>query len=166
MFLGIPGVKLCGNGEESCCEGAHAALLERDSELEDGWQKSSCGCLPDCNTLSYDVEISQTPTNFTGWFKKVILDDFFENSRSTNLRIAFKDSEFVAIRRMELHGPIDFLADCGGLLGLFMGISFISILELAYFCTIRLLSNLQEQRQHCEEKAVKVVPKTIKPIRM
>jgi Amiloride-sensitive sodium channel len=46
--------------------------------------------------------------------------------------------------RRELHGQTDFLANCGGFLGLFLGISVISLLEIVYFCTIRLWYNLKK----------------------
>jgi Amiloride-sensitive sodium channel len=39
---------------------------------------------------------------------------------------------------LELHGNIDFLANCGGLLSLCMGISVLSLLEIIYFCLIHL----------------------------
>jgi Amiloride-sensitive sodium channel len=44
-------------------------------------------------------------------------------------------------QRSELYGRADFLANCGGLLGLFLGASVISCLEIVYFCTIRLCFN-------------------------
>jgi Amiloride-sensitive sodium channel len=46
--------------------------------------------------------------------------------------------------RQERYGRTDFLANCGGLLGLFLGISVISLLEIFYYCTIRLWSNLKK----------------------
>jgi lipid-A-disaccharide synthase-like uncharacterized protein len=39
-----------------------------------------------------------------------------------------------------MYGSTEFLASCGGLLGLCLGMSVLSLLEIAYFCTIRLLS--------------------------
>jgi Amiloride-sensitive sodium channel len=43
--------------------------------------------------------------------------------------------------RTELYGKTDFLANCGGLLGLFLGASVISFLEIVYFSCIRLCFN-------------------------
>jgi Amiloride-sensitive sodium channel len=45
--------------------------------------------------------------------------------------------------RREQYSRTDFLANCGGLLGLLMGISVISFVEIVYFCTIRLWCNLK-----------------------
>ncbi|KAI8424535.1 hypothetical protein MSG28_002992 [Choristoneura fumiferana] len=43
------------------------------------------------------------------------------------------------MRRSELFGLTDFLANCGGLLGLFLGFSFLSLIEIFYFCTLSFL---------------------------
>jgi Amiloride-sensitive sodium channel len=44
-------------------------------------------------------------------------------------------------QRSELYGKTDFLANCGGLMGLFLGVSVISLLEIVYFCSIRVCFN-------------------------
>lgn len=59
------------------------------------------------------------------------------------LSIFFKENQFITSKRSELYGPTDFLANCGGLLGLFMGASFLSIVELLYFFSLRLCCNLR-----------------------
>lgn len=43
------------------------------------------------------------------------------------------------MQRSEVYGYTDFLANCGGLLGLFLGFSILSIVEIIYFLTLRLL---------------------------
>lgn len=50
--------------------------------------------------------------------------------------------QFIASERNELYGNMDFLASCGGLLGLFMGFSFISIVEILYYLSLRLFCNI------------------------
>jgi Amiloride-sensitive sodium channel len=57
--------------------------------------------------------------------------------------VVMRENEFIALRRSQLYGTTEFLANCGGLLGLFLGFSIVSILELVYFCTIRLFCNFQ-----------------------
>jgi Amiloride-sensitive sodium channel len=61
----------------------------------------------------------------------------------SQISIYFKENSFLTSQRVEHYGPIDFLATCGGLLGLFLGVSVISLSELMYFCTIRLYMNMQ-----------------------
>lgn len=62
------------------------------------------------------------------------------------LSIFFKENQFITSKRSELYGPTDFLANCGGLLGLFMGVSLLSIVEMIYYCTLRLCCNLRGRR--------------------
>lgn len=52
--------------------------------------------------------------------------------------IYFKEAQFITSKRSELYGPTDFLANCGGLLGLFMGVSLLSLVEIVYYLTVRL----------------------------
>lgn len=63
------------------------------------------------------------------------------------LSISFKEKQFITSRRSELYGQTDFLANCGGLLGLFMGVSLLSIVEIIYFCTLRLCCNLRSRQR-------------------
>lgn len=63
------------------------------------------------------------------------------------MRIFFKENQFLAFKRSELFGLTDFLANVGGLLGLFLGISAICAAELVYFVIVRLNINL------CNRKA-------------
>lgn len=62
--------------------------------------------------------------------------------------IFFKEQQFITSERNELYGSTDFLANCGGLLGLFMGFSFLSLLEIIYFLTVRLWFNLKKYGIH------------------
>lgn len=57
----------------------------------------------------------------------------------------FKETEFIQLKRNELYGWTDFIANCGGLLGLFMGVSFLSVIEIVYFFTLRLWQNVRNQ---------------------
>lgn len=46
----------------------------------------------------------------------------------------------------ELYGLTDFFANCGGILGLFMGISCLSIIEVIYHFTLRRCLRRRRQR--------------------
>lgn len=62
------------------------------------------------------------------------------------LSIFFKEHQFITSKRSELYGLTDFLANCGGLLGLFMGVSCLSIVEIIYYFTLRLGCSLRLRR--------------------
>jgi len=78
--------------------------------------------------------------------------------KMSRVSIFFKEAQFLTSRRSELYGTTDFLANCGGLLGLFMGVSMLSIVELIYFCTVRLISNLR-MRLKTRKELLKAVNK-------
>lgn len=67
------------------------------------------------------------------------------------VRIFFKENQFIASKRSELFGLTDFLANIGGLLGLFLGISAIGVAELVYFFIIRFNFNLFNRNAVVEE---------------
>jgi Amiloride-sensitive sodium channel len=71
-------------------------------------------------------------------FKKRVI--FFSYSA---MDMVFREAHFVAFKRTQLFGKTELLANCGGLLNLFLGFSVTSILELIYFCTIRLVCNFK-----------------------
>lgn len=62
------------------------------------------------------------------------------------LSIFFKEHQFITSKRSELYGLTDFLGACGGLLGLFLGMSVLSIIEVIYYFTLRLGCSLRLRR--------------------
>lgn len=66
------------------------------------------------------------------------------------------------MRRSELYGLYDFVSNFGGLFGLFLGMSLMSLFEIIYFATIRLafsvrkiLKKESQERQRQREVADK-----------
>ncbi|XP_023310707.1 pickpocket protein 28-like [Anoplophora glabripennis] len=142
--------KICGIGKLECMKQAEDLLqmgtLQNKIEVpKNKSTNSNCNCMPICSDLSYDVEISQNDwrwihlyraLNINGTFK--FKEDDFHFSRLT---LFFKSSQFITSQRHELYGPTDFLANFGGLLGLFTGFSVLSLMEAIYFLTVRLCCN-------------------------
>ena len=54
----------------------------------------------------------------------------------------FDKSSILQYIRQERMTKVDYISQIGGLLGLFMGISFISGIELIYWATVRLTRNM------------------------
>jgi hypothetical protein len=54
-------------------------------------------------------------------------------TRVNKFEVYFKSNKFVVNKRSERFGFIDFISNCGGLMGLFMGISLLSIAESFHY---------------------------------
>ncbi|GJQ88743.1 hypothetical protein Trydic_g5303, partial [Trypoxylus dichotomus] len=96
-------------------------------------------CLPSCKSLKYNVEITQT--NYDAYDKKS-QDIDNDKVKYSKVSIYFKDAQFIPYERKEMFGLMDFVAYCGGLLGLFTGFSFLALLEVMYFISLRPLCNI------------------------
>ncbi|XP_055294959.1 pickpocket protein 28-like [Sitodiplosis mosellana] len=97
------------------------------------YSNSTCDCLPACISIEYNVEIDRVKFNTTAANKVSGLESGIHQTR---LSISFND-RVETVKRVELYTFSDFLAICGGLLGLFLGISALSIIELVYYFTLR-----------------------------
>lgn len=132
--------KICAFNEVTCYHKAESDwLLE---ELKNSIEKNStnhhfCNCLPSCTSLEYEAEVSQTDFNSTEYFKVAGISVNHYQEVDASVSIYFKDDHFISIKRTELFGITDFLANIGGLLGLFMGFSILSMVEIFYHFTLR-----------------------------
>lgn len=79
------------------------------------------------------------------------------------LSIFFKEHQFITSKRSELYGQTDFLANCGGLLGLFMGVSCLSIIEVIYYFTLRLGCSLRLRRNR-QRKSMRMQKNQVGPL--
>lgn len=66
--------------------------------------------------------------------------------RASRFALYYKETQFTAIKRTVMFGVTTLIANCGGIFGLFMGISSLSIIEFAYFFSVRLFNNLRKRR--------------------
>lgn len=98
----------------------------------------SCNCLKDCNF----VQLNQV--NINERFEVGNDSDFVHRSSAS---IYYGDDEFVAYRRLESYGNVELLSNIGGLLGLFLGMSVLSIIETVYFFTLRFIDDLWQKPQ-------------------
>ncbi|XP_060804918.1 pickpocket protein 28 [Amyelois transitella] len=155
VHFGMPhdsSMKVCNTAKVKCMKNARSEfsvvgvkqVLEQNSQEETideaARLAASCNCLPGCSSLTYEAETSQADYDFKQLCKAYrvgINEEVDENLLMTRLLVFFKAPQFIQYRRSELYGQTDFLANCGGLLGLFMGFSFLSLAEIVYFITLR-----------------------------
>jgi amiloride-sensitive sodium channel len=96
-------------------------------EYEDFSPERNCSCLPLCNSISYNIK----------YYTK---HESGGNETTINVRMNMDD--IVLFRRYQQFTFSDVVSYVGGLLGLFAGISMLSIVEFFYFFTIRLAVDL------------------------
>ncbi|XP_068913463.1 pickpocket protein 28-like [Tenebrio molitor] len=139
--------QICGTNNIECMEIAEKAmyLVNLGSKLEDSELfLDHCGCLPVCADLTYKVELSQSNWE---WNKLLHarrqLPRVGNRSHLSSLTLFFKSDNFISSERNELYGPMDFLANFGGILGLFTGFSVLSLMEILYFLSVRIICNLR-----------------------
>jgi hypothetical protein len=80
-------------------------------------------------------------------------------SYSSQIQILFKSAEFYPLVYQQQLTALDFISYCGGSLGLFLGFSVLSAVELVYYFTVRIWFKRQQrnkvtslQRNDGEEK--------------
>ena len=73
-------------------------------------------------------------------------NDTYVQENLALFHVYFKKLHFMRHERAELYSAIDFFSNIGGLLGLCMGLSALSVAELIYFFTMRLLFNITRYR--------------------
>uniref|UniRef100_A0A182PBQ5 Pickpocket n=1 Tax=Anopheles epiroticus TaxID=199890 RepID=A0A182PBQ5_9DIPT len=149
---------VCGASMIKCYNDAEDELLEEDVKYivdKSHDYRAKCNCLPACTSVQYDAEISQADLDWKSLFaafKQTLGDQ--GDGQFARLTIYFKETQFITSKRSELYGVTDFLANCGGLLGLFMGVSLLSLAELIYFCSIRPFTILRAYRAKRRESNV------------
>ncbi|ENN81697.1 hypothetical protein YQE_01903, partial [Dendroctonus ponderosae] len=148
------GTKICGSKRAPCMYNAehyitHVKKKDAVDEKTKTPKGSRCNCMPICSDLSYHIETTQAKWDWPETFKLLYPNNkkFTKYAQSkmsfSKLTLYFKASQFVTSKRHELYGFTDFFANFGGLLGLFTGVSVLSIMEVVYFVTLRLFFNIR-----------------------
>jgi acid-sensing ion channel, other len=92
-----------------------------------------CKCLPACNMITYDIEIEYSRYDWDD------VDLWYE----TEIIFRFRESEYFPLIRYQEFTFSNMASAVGGILGLFAGISVLSIFETFYFLTFRLVSHFR-----------------------
>jgi len=120
FFVRTANTTVCGSDE------TNIVWQQIANYLNDKDEQNKCLCLDQCNSIEYNIEIIDTKVADNG---------------TLEMSFHFKENEFIALIRKQQFKFVDFLALCGGLMGLFAGVSALSIIELLYFMTLRVCSN-------------------------
>ncbi|EFA08874.1 pickpocket protein 28 isoform X2 [Tribolium castaneum] len=146
-------VPLCGAGSLHCLEEAQKyqfrGNLEKKIDALSNKKTHSdipdCRCFPICTSMYYDVENTQATWDWRTTYKynkhkRIDVND--KKKRMSMLQVFFKGNQFIYSERNELYGSTDLLANVGGLLGLFIGFSALSLVEIIYYLTLRIICNV------------------------
>ncbi|KAF6201828.1 hypothetical protein GE061_004223 [Apolygus lucorum] len=100
----------------------------------------TCDCLPGCFELSYGFSISSSPITTDFPISPEMIGDKTPEYFAQNMGIFhfyYMEKQFSGTVKGVLFGFTEFLSNTGGLLGLFMGFSFLSGVEIIYFLAVR-----------------------------
>lgn len=119
---------ICNVTQRKCSNEAENSLIQHKlHEIlmpEEMTKKTNeCNCLPSCTVITYDFEVKQRVSDIPS---------------VAALSVVFKEGKVGTTERSELYGLLEFIGNCGGVLGLLMGVSLLSIIELIYYFTLRL----------------------------
>lgn len=172
-------MKICGPAKIQCCHDADGFIF-RNIHLK------ICDCLPSCESISYSALSSQASFDLTGplfgmaiepsdeshrlgiekyldlnacYFSN-LLTNFTFSATYSRLIVSFNDEHFIPTTRMASSNYIDFLASAGGLFGLFMGASLLSIVELLYYFTVRIFFTYHKDHPITVGNRVPTIPFT------
>ncbi|KAI9552641.1 putative amiloride-sensitive sodium channel [Daphnia sinensis] len=145
FFRADRGTKLCDLASYSCISDAYEDVRQKEEVF--------CNCLPPCTDVWYDPEISYATFpgrgfNLTRTFKRLVAglnlssttdsNEYFKSNVAV-LHVYYKDKTGVRYKTDIRFGVEDFISAMGGLLGLGLGLSFISVFELFYFLCLRFI---------------------------
>ncbi|XP_047538577.1 pickpocket protein 28-like [Vanessa atalanta] len=125
----------------------HRAECLSDLDSISTWRERACEeCLPACTEISYFERPSSAMLSkfLVGHYTQSITlaqnktaEYFTENMLV--IHFYFEDNSFMRFTKGEIFGLTEFLSNTGGLLGLCMGFSMMSAVELLYYITLRVL---------------------------
>lgn len=127
------GSVICNRKKASCYEKVLFNIAHSDTNY-------SCNCLPACFEINYDRELSSSKLGTGAFITSETIPSGDVNYIQGNIAIIhifFNDNAYGGYTKSELIGFTEFLSNTGGLLGLFMGFSVISIIEIIYFLSLR-----------------------------
>lgn len=134
-FSGSANQKICRFANKACVHGVHRKLLDETSTAF-----KNCDCLPDCNIVEYTfmrIESRMTSDSATRYIEvngSIPIKGF--------VSIYFGSDEYNGFKRYASYNIVSLLSNIGGFLGLFLGISLFSFIEIIYFFTLRFFNDL------------------------
>ncbi|KAF5296274.1 hypothetical protein FQR65_LT10269 [Abscondita terminalis] len=152
--------RICHHVNDLCSMRVKDSMEALLSETD---EKDFCDCLPSCFRLDFEKVIS---------YAQIINktrppDHYLHNKSRTYIRnniiavdVYFEVTDFSRFTKNELYGSSDIIASVGGLLGLFLGFSILSIVEVLYYVTLKLWCKIvrDKKKEKIDNKIIPVMP--------
>uniref|UniRef100_A0A336MC11 CSON014572 protein n=1 Tax=Culicoides sonorensis TaxID=179676 RepID=A0A336MC11_CULSO len=163
-------VRICDQRDSECYE-----RIKFQTEYF-GDESLLCECLPACYEIGYETELSSAPVRNLFMFFFILLSNdmvpdeqrrLYVRNNTAILHVYLKDTSFRSFTKTEFIGFTEFLckkfftieiwhvfiiicvfkANTGGLLGLFLGFSVLSVMEIIYFVSMRPYCLTKKEKQ-------------------
>ncbi|XP_050421683.1 pickpocket protein 28-like isoform X3 [Adelges cooleyi] len=132
-------IPICGSASYACMINTPGYSIFNEKfpdSIED-----ECDCMPACTEVRYEFKV-------VGMFKNWTNSDENDEMESSRLSLHFEKEAVISIEKTALISFNELLSNTGGILGLFLGCSIISIFEIIYFFVIRLLVDRWNSKKH------------------
>lgn len=127
-FLSDGKAPICSINNIKCVRKWEFKSLQKQENYD---MEDLCECYPACNSIKYNIEIlSRKLTNASRDQVQIIFK--------------FKDARYTPLRRFQQFTFVDFVSQSGSILGLFAGVSMLSIVELFYLFLIKTYAVLMQ----------------------
>ncbi|KAL0818256.1 hypothetical protein ABMA28_008749 [Loxostege sticticalis] len=133
--------RICGKADAKC--------YTNSTQLKP--KKKACEeCIPSCTEIAYSERMSTAPLHksLVRHLARVngnITPEYFTENMLV-VHFYFEDDTFMRFTKGEIFGLTEFLSNTGGLLGLCMGFSMMSAVELLYYLTLRAFCMARHRR--------------------
>ncbi|XP_050353697.1 pickpocket protein 28-like [Nymphalis io] len=138
--------RVCGKADAKC-------YSNMKKYVPSGRERACEECLPACTEISYFERPSSAMLSkfLVGHYIKSInlaqnkTSEYFTDNMLV-IHFYFEDNSFMRFTKGEIFGLTEFLSNTGGLLGLCMGFSMMSAVELLYYITLRVLCVARQKK--------------------
>lgn len=138
ITFSFPNISFCRNLPDIFCDYKEFASFYADNIDE----KCGMKCPLECDAIKYPVTLTYLDYPTEAYYNKLIKESRFKNLRPITfeklknrlifLNIYYSEFQYKKIQEVEKMTIIDLVAGIGGTLGLFIGISFLSLIEILH----------------------------------
>ncbi|XP_077296666.1 sodium channel protein Nach-like [Arctopsyche grandis] len=101
-------------------------------------------CYPDCAFTKYSTKVSTQPLMKNGKDSKILMHVTAKNYSLVHIFFGDVDTELYKLD--VVYYWFELISNLGGICGLFIGLSLVSVFEIVYFLTIRLVDELHKNK--------------------